>query len=159
MNNINISNGEIRSDVFDTHVERTSPEHTDMRDRLVNAILGMCGETGEVSDILKKHIYQGHKLDIDKVREELGDVLWYVTLAAHAVGYTLGDVMRNNINKLNKRYPNGFEAERSVNRDKYENCDLNDDLKIFTNQEVADLLDLPDEVIRPISKKIDKTDE
>ena len=114
------------SKTFDSHVERTSPKHKGTDDKLLNAVLGMCGEAGEVSDMFKKYKYQGHALDIDDVKEELGDVLWYITLAAHAVDSSLGEIMQINIDKLNKRYPNGFEAERSVNRDKYEKSEDSD---------------------------------
>nr|DAG21149.1 MAG TPA: hypothetical protein [Caudoviricetes sp.] len=79
---------------------------------LVNAALGLTGEAGEVADIIKKHLYQGHDLYPSEVIEELGDVLWYVTLMAD-----LGFVMQQNITKLKARYPDGFDPVRSVNRE------------------------------------------
>lgn len=84
---------------------------------LVNGALGLCGESGEVADLVKKHLYQGHELDKGRVVEELGDVAWYLAIAADAVGVPLGDVLRGNVEKLWKRYPDGFSAERSVNRE------------------------------------------
>lgn len=83
---------------------------------LLNGILGLAGETGEVADILKKHLFQGHELDQNKLIDELSDVCWYIAITAHAIGVTLDDVMQHNIEKLMKRYPNGFETERSINR-------------------------------------------
>lgn len=85
--------------------------------RLLEGLMGMNGEAGEASDILKKVLFQGHKLDREHMAKELGDVCWYIALAADAIGYTLEEVMQMNIDKLYARYPNGFETERSVNRE------------------------------------------
>lgn len=83
---------------------------------LANVGLGLGGESGEVQDIIKKHLFQGHKLNIDKLAEELGDVCWYVALAAELIGVDLETVMQGNIDKLKARYPEGFSEEQSVNR-------------------------------------------
>ncbi len=84
---------------------------------LTNAALGLAGESGEVADIVKKHCFQGHDLDEDHVAEELGDILWYVAVGAEAIGLTLGEVAERNIEKLKKRYPDGFDKARSINRE------------------------------------------
>lgn len=89
----------------------------DKRYLLWNGVLGLCGETGEVADLLKKHKFQGHTLDRDKMVEELGDVAWYLAVTAHAIGYNLGDILTGNIEKLKVRYPDGFDAERSLHRE------------------------------------------
>ena len=81
-----------------------------------NVGLGMAGEAGEVADIVKKHLYQGHPLDHDKLLEEAGDVAWYLALAATVAGVTLESVLMANIAKLTGRYPDGFEPEKSINR-------------------------------------------
>jgi NTP pyrophosphatase (non-canonical NTP hydrolase) len=86
------------------------------RERLNNAALGICGEGGEVADLVKKWLYQGHDLDTARLEKELGDVTFYVALACEAVGLSLGDVKRGKIEKLQRRYPDGFSAERSRNR-------------------------------------------
>ena len=83
---------------------------------LINGCLGLAGEAGEVCDIVKKYMFQGHNLETQKVVDELSDVLWYVALTAQGIGCDLDSIMEHNINKLKKRYPNGFEAERSINR-------------------------------------------
>ena len=85
-------------------------------DKLTLAALGLAGEGGEVADAIKKVLYQGHHLDSMHLVEELGDVLWYLTLACNAVECTLEDVMNANVAKLHKRYPNGFDPQRSINR-------------------------------------------
>lgn len=91
--------------------------NTDDKEKLLlNGILGLCGETGEVADIIKKWKFQGHELDRTALLDELSDVMWYVAITAHAIGVTLDDVFQHNVDKLVKRYPNGFETERSINR-------------------------------------------
>lgn len=85
--------------------------------KLENGCLGLAGEAGEVCDVLKKYLYQGHELDRVKMALELGDVLWYVVETAAGLELTLEDIARKNIAKLERRYPHGFDSERSVNRD------------------------------------------
>ena len=82
----------------------------------MNGVLGMTGESGECADLIKKHLFQGHDLDNEHMMKELGDVLWYVAITANALGYSLNDVMRANVFKLQNRYPNGFESEKSLDR-------------------------------------------
>ena len=83
---------------------------------LVNGALGLGGESGEVLDSIKKHKFQGHELDKEHIKEELGDVMWYIAAIATSLDIKLTDIMQGNIDKLKKRYPNGFESERSKNR-------------------------------------------
>ena len=85
--------------------------------KIENGCLGLAGESGEVCDLLKKYLYQGHEFPRAKMIEELGDVCWYAAELAKGLGVTLEAVMEHNIEKLRKRYPNGFEAERSINRE------------------------------------------
>lgn len=73
-----------------------------------NAALGLTGEAGEVADEVKKCLYQGREWDAEKIIEELGDVMWYVALMAEYFGASLDSVMEYNIDKLQKRYPDGF---------------------------------------------------
>lgn len=87
--------------------------------KLENGILGMCGESGECADILKKYFYQGHELDRDKLMDEVGDVLWYVAETAAGLGLTLEKIAEHNISKLMKRYPDGFDPEKSIHRPEY----------------------------------------
>lgn len=85
--------------------------------RIENGLMGLCGEAGEAMDILKKFLFQGHSLDKNHLAKELGDVAWYLAVSADALGYTLEDIFQMNIDKLKKRYPDGFDADRSINRD------------------------------------------
>ena len=83
---------------------------------LLNGVMGLCGESGEVIDIVKKHISQGHALNKEKLIEELGDVAWYLAETAYALGIDLETVLAGNIQKLKERYPEGFSIEKSINR-------------------------------------------
>lgn len=90
--------------------------YVDSKLMLLNGILGMNGEAGEVADILKKHLFQGHELDAEKIMNEAGDVLWYIALVAESLGYTLEQFAEFNLAKLRARYPKGFNVDGSVNR-------------------------------------------
>ncbi len=110
--------GEAAFDVYQQLAERSSglQGNRQHRDRVVNAALGLSGESGEVCDLLKKHFGHGHELNEEKLAEELGDLLWYVAEMASAFGLSLGEIAAGNIAKLRKRYPEGFSQEASRNR-------------------------------------------
>lgn len=95
---------------------RTINKKLEKSELLVNAALGLSGESGEVADLIKKWKFQGHDLDTEKVAEELGDVCWYIALACFCIGLGLEDVMEMNIDKLKARYPEGFDTNKSLNR-------------------------------------------
>jgi NTP pyrophosphatase (non-canonical NTP hydrolase) len=78
---------------------------------------GIAGESGEVCELFKKAQTHGHPLDISKLEKELGDVLWYVVALGHIHGISLEDIANANIEKLSKRYPDGFSYEASRNRE------------------------------------------
>ena len=86
------------------------------KDVLINGVMGLCGESGEAIDIVKKWLAQGHELDKEKLAKDLGDICWYLAETATALGYSLEDIMSANIEKLRKRYPDGFDSERSIHR-------------------------------------------
>lgn len=86
------------------------------KDVLINGVMGLCGESGEAIDIVKKWLAQGHELDKEKLAKELGDICWYLAETATALGCSLEDIMTANIEKLRKRYPEGFDSERSIHR-------------------------------------------
>ena len=94
-----------------------APDYQHYMPNVLYAAIGMCGEAGEVSELIKKYAYHGYTIDTEHLARELGDVLWYVTYMAHLFGYSLGEIMAMNQEKLAKRYPDGkFDAERSQNR-------------------------------------------
>ncbi len=84
--------------------------------RLATAGLGAAGEAGELANAIKKHVSHGHLLDREKIIDESGDVLWYLAEIATVCGFTLEDVALYNEAKLQRRYPEGFDPERSKNR-------------------------------------------
>ena len=86
------------------------------KDVLINAVMGLCGESGEAIDIVKKHLHQGHELDREKLIKELGDIAWYLAEAATALDLSLEEILQANLDKLKKRYPEGFASERSIVR-------------------------------------------
>ena len=88
----------------------------DKKDVLINSVMGLCGESGEAIDIVKKWLAQGHELDKEHLAKELGDIAWYLAECAFALEIPLEDILAANIEKLKKRYPEGFEARRSLKR-------------------------------------------
>lgn len=87
------------------------------KDRLIlNGVMGLCGESGECIDLVKKHLFQGHELNKEGLIDEASDCFWYLASIATGLGIKLEDIAQHNVDKLKKRYPNGFEASRSRNR-------------------------------------------
>ena len=90
------------------------------KDLITNGVLGLAGESGECCDIVKKFKYQGHDLDKNHLKDELGDVLWYLAETASGLGISLEEVALYNLDKLHKRYHgNIFHKEDSINREEY----------------------------------------
>lgn len=83
---------------------------------LANAALGIVDEGAEVGGKVKKHLFQGHPLDVAGIMEEVGDTLWYLAWAADLCGFTLEEAAWGNIDKLRRRYPDGFDPLRSIER-------------------------------------------
>lgn len=95
---------------------RTLNPEIDKKEVILNAAMGLCGESGEVIDLVKKHLFQGHDLDDEKLIKELGDVAWYLAEAATALNVNLSEILEKNIKKLENRFPDGFNSNRSINR-------------------------------------------
>lgn len=86
---------------------------------VLEAAIGLSTATAKISDQIKKLTFHGHPWTAEKFEklvEELGDVLWYVAATAKALGWELEEIARINTDKLKARYPDGFSAERSINR-------------------------------------------
>ena len=95
---------------------RTRNKSLSPDDSLANGVMGLCGESGECADLVKKTFFQGRELDVPHFAKELGDVLWYIALCCESLGLQLDDVMQQNVDKLSARYPNGFDPYRSQHR-------------------------------------------
>lgn len=102
---------------YEEAMKRTASKLELNDENLCGGALGIAGEAGEVADYIKKVVYHGHDFSKDKLAEELGDVLWYVAYLSSLAGFSLSDIAKLNIEKLKKRYPNGWEKERSINRE------------------------------------------
>ena len=96
---------------------RTLNPELDKNEMLLNSVMGLCGESGEAIDLVKKHRMHGHPFDRGKFAKELGDIAWYLAEAAAAIDMDLDEVLQLNIDKLKKRYPEGFETEKSIHRE------------------------------------------
>lgn len=89
--------------------------HIDKENMMRHAIFGLASEAGEVCGIFQKQ-YQGHSIDIEHLKKELGDCLWMIAEACYALNIGMEEVMETNINKLKIRYPDGFDPCRSIHR-------------------------------------------
>lgn len=87
-------------------------------ERRLHALHGMSAEVGEIHSIYQK-FYQGHPVKKDELEAELGDLMWFIAELCDVIGADMDEVAQGNIGKLTKRYPEGFDAERSVRRDEY----------------------------------------
>ena len=88
------------------------------KDILINSVMGLCGESGEAIDIVKKWLMQGHDLDKNHLIKELGDIAWYLAEAATALNVPLDTILQGNLDNLPKRYPDGFNTSASINGQK-----------------------------------------
>jgi NTP pyrophosphatase (non-canonical NTP hydrolase) len=104
------------ANTYQIEAARTVPKDNTLQDALIICALGLSGEAGETTDLIKKIVYHGHTFDADHLVKELGDVLWYAAYLATTLGISLSYVMEMNIAKLKARYPEGFDAEKSINR-------------------------------------------
>lgn len=96
--------------------QRTTDHSLSKSEHFKMGALGLIGETGEVVDLLKKHLYHKHPLDKPRLTRELGDVMWYLAEIAATAGLDLEIIGLENIEKLKKRYPEGFDTNLSLHR-------------------------------------------
>jgi NTP pyrophosphatase (non-canonical NTP hydrolase) len=79
--------------------------------------IGIVTEAGEIADVFKKHIAYGKEIDWVNVKEEIGDVMWYIANFCNINGWDLREILDTNIKKLEARFPEKFSAEKALNRD------------------------------------------
>jgi NTP pyrophosphatase (non-canonical NTP hydrolase) len=88
--------------------------------KLMTSYTGICAEAGEYAEVVKKILFQGKPYNEDNVfhmKREIGDILFYISLACEALGFSIDEALQMNVEKLSARYPNGlFEANKSENR-------------------------------------------
>lgn len=107
----------LQFDEYEEEMKRTASDLKLTKDNLALGAMGISGEAGEVTDYIKKVLYHSHELSKEELAKELGDVLWYLTYLTELIGYSLSDIAELNLNKLKKRYPEGWNTERSINRE------------------------------------------
>lgn len=83
-----------------------------------HALFGMASEVGEIHGIFQKH-YQGHSINYTELKQEIGDLLWFIAEFCTASGWDMEYIMQMNLDKIERRYPDGFEEKRSVERPEY----------------------------------------
>jgi NTP pyrophosphatase (non-canonical NTP hydrolase) len=101
---------------YSTFVNSLFVQKRDLPDGYMHAAAGMCGEAGEILEMVKKHWVYDRHLDLEKMVEEIGDLLFYTTAMCNLLGVSLSDCMVFNRAKLERRYPNGFSKEAALAR-------------------------------------------
>ena len=94
---------------------RTINHHLSREEMLRHSLFEMCGELGEIHSIYQK-VYQGHKIDVNDLKKEVGDLLWGIAEFCTVNGWDLSEIAEINIKKLRERYPDGFSEQKSIFR-------------------------------------------
>lgn len=105
----------ISPDHYQVLASRTINMELSKGDAGKHALFGMCSEIGELQALYQKR-YQGHAFDEEHAQKEVGDLLWFIAEYCTVHEWSLTKIMEKNIEKLRDRYPEGFEAEKSLNR-------------------------------------------
>lgn len=103
----------MRPNIYQSFVEHANFTEND-RDAMFLAALGLNGESGEVSEHIKKHLLHGKPLDVDKVKDELSDVLWYLFHSFNVFGLTFEEVATHNVKKLCERHPTNGDPSQWI---------------------------------------------
>lgn len=83
---------------------------------LIHSCLGLAGEAGEVVDLIKKSVSYGTPIYTGHLLEECGDTLHYLARILDYWGFTLEDAKKHNLDKLHKRFPNGYSNKDAIER-------------------------------------------
>jgi NTP pyrophosphatase (non-canonical NTP hydrolase) len=83
----------------------------------IHMLMGMMTEVGELIDVYKKNLAYGKDIDITNVKEEIGDLMWYIAGFCKYNNFDLTEILQTNIKKLKQRYPDKFDSKRAINRD------------------------------------------
>lgn len=98
---------ELASRTINWNLSKSDLEH--------HALHGMVGEIGEIHSLYQK-VYQGHEIDDEHLKKELGDLQWFIAELCTAKGWNLEEICDLNIEKLKTRYPEGFDEDKSLHR-------------------------------------------
>jgi NTP pyrophosphatase (non-canonical NTP hydrolase) len=102
-------------DEYQKLAARTISDKLTITELCDHAKSGMVAEIGEFHGLYQKH-YQGHEINRDHVKKELGDLLWFIAEYCTALHWSFGEIAQMNIDKLKARYPDGFDPEKSLHR-------------------------------------------
>jgi len=105
--------GETEPSTYDAAHGRLSPKLV----RLLHGGIGVATEGGELLDAIKKHVYYGAELDEINLKEEIGDVFWYLAILCDAIGISFEEAQNANLAKLSTRFNHGFSEQEANNRD------------------------------------------
>ncbi|MEX2152359.1 MAG: nucleoside triphosphate pyrophosphohydrolase family protein [Gemmatimonadaceae bacterium] len=103
-------------DEYQTAAARTTNTTLSDTERLMDAAAGLAEESGEILGLVRKHAYQSHTLNRERLATELGDALWCLAITARSAGLTLEGVAAANVAKLKARYPEGYRDAASRDR-------------------------------------------
>jgi NTP pyrophosphatase (non-canonical NTP hydrolase) len=95
----------------------TMADDRDVNSRLIHGVMGCVTESGELADALKRHIFYKKELDLVNLKEEIGDIMWYLAILCDELGTTFEELADINIKKLSARYPDKFTSDKALNRD------------------------------------------
>lgn len=101
---------------YQEEAKRTINPMLSHNQKVNHALFGMASEVGEIQGIYQK-LYQGHGLNAEEMAKELGDLLWFIAEYCTVHGFELEEIAQMNIDKLRRRYPFGFDTERSLHRE------------------------------------------
>ena len=103
-------------DEYQKSAARTINYRLSRNEQEMHALHLLASEVGEIHGIYQK-TYQGHDFCDKELAKEVGDLMWGIAELCTALGWSMSEVCRMNIEKLKKRYPEGFDEERSIHRD------------------------------------------
>lgn len=103
---------------YQERAARTINKSNNILEQRQHALFGMASEVGEIHGIFQKH-YQGHSINYTELKQEIGDLLWFIAEFCTASGWDMEYIMQMNLDKIERRYPDGFEEKRSVERPEY----------------------------------------
>jgi NTP pyrophosphatase (non-canonical NTP hydrolase) len=106
--------------------------------RILHSTMGISTESGELLDAIKKHVFYGKKLDFINIKEELGDLFWYIAVLCDDLNIDIGGILNKNIEKLKSRYPNRFTEESAINRDLKKEREILEDTLSNSNYYIRD---------------------
>ena len=105
----------MEGNVYQQLAKRTVNSSLSKPEMVLHSLHGMSGEVGEIHSLYQK-VYQGHSMDEEHLKKEVGDLMWFIAEFCTANDFSLSEIMEMNIEKLKARFPEGFDVEHSLHR-------------------------------------------